>query len=97
MVAGGNGPGSGRRIDHDPARVEVSGLHEVSMRPFQGRAMWRLRFRGRCPRLLNGALAGLRKRIESMLRSGKMRVKRRRRAAALQGAFGTEIFKTFQI
>ena len=77
LVAGGNAPGSGGTNDHDPARVEVSEPHAVSIRPFQGRAVCWLRFRGRCPRLLNGALAGLNKGSESMLCSGKMRIRSR--------------------
>jgi len=74
LVAGGNAPGTGRRKDHDPARVEGSEPHAASIRPFQGRAVCWLLFRGRCPRLLNGALAGLTKPLESLLHSGEMRV-----------------------
>jgi hypothetical protein len=57
LVAGGNAPGStGTKRSNDPGGVELSEPpRRINATP-AGSWRWRLRFRGRCPRLLNHAL-----------------------------------------
>jgi hypothetical protein len=61
----GQRPRNRRCLKADPERLALrlvgthNGRYSNGMRPFQGRTLTRLTFRGRCPRLLNRSPAGI--------------------------------------